>query len=553
MSSSGSSSASSNQPPPFEDVNAFLQDAPLREAVVREGAPDALGELEAVGAWCGSGEALDLAHRANAEPPRLATHDARGERIDRVVYHPAYHDLMRESVAVGLHGRLWEHLGIQATRSPGAYVARAGAFYLTAGLEMGHLCPLTMTSASVPALQAAPDVLAGWLPRLTTRSYDPRHRPATAKSGVTVGMGMTERQGGTDLREIATAAEPAPDTGPGAYTISGHKWFLSAPMSDAFLVLARAAGGLTAFLVPRLLPDGRANGLHVVRLKEKLGNRSNASAEVVIDTAVGWKVGEEGRGLATMLDMVTETRLDCAIASAGLMRAALAEAVHHARHRRVQGVPLIRQPVMAQVLADLALDVEAAVAIVFRLARAFDRVADERAAAWRRLMTPVVKYWTCKVAPAFVAEAMECLGGNGYVEASRVPRLYREAPVNAIWEGAGNAMALDVLRVLKRAPETIEIVVDDIRALIGEDPLIKQALGRLEEVLQEPRALDLRVRTLTEALAQLSAAVLLRAHAPPAVADAYVVTRLGGAYRQTYGQGLEWADTGPILDRVSPE
>jgi len=405
----------------------------------------------------------------------------------------------------------------------------------------------------VPALTVAPDLLKAWLPRITTRAYDPRHRAAATKSGITLGMALTERQGGTDLKGIATRAEPAPDTGLGAYVLRGQKWFVAAPMSDGFLVLASAPGGPTALLVPRLLPDGQANGLHLLRLKDTLGNRANATAEIELHDTIGWRIGAEGRGVAILLEMVTETRLDCAIASTGLMRAALVEAVHYARHRTLQGGRLIGLPLMAHVLADLALDLEAAVAVVFRLARAFDRVTDQRAAAWRRLMTPVVKYWTTKVAPAFIAEAMESLGGNGYVEETRLPRLYREAPVNAIWGGSGNVMGLDVLRVLKRHPETAEIVIDDLSTLSGDDPLLKQALVRIEDLLHEPRELDLRARTLAEQLAHLSAAAVLRAHAPTAVADAFIATRLAGAFRHTYGQGLEGQDTGAILARVLSE
>lgn len=545
----GANTDGANQPPPFSDINTFLLDRVLTEAVDREGGVAAPGEFEAVGARCGSAEALLVARAANRHPPQLSTLDARGERLDRIEFHPAWHELMADSTAIGLHGRLWEHLGAGGERPRGAYVARAALFYLTAGLECGHLCPMTMTSAAVAALRHQPDVLQTWLPRLTTRAYDARHRPAAAKRGVTIGMGMTERSGGSDLSGITTSAERDGD----GFRLSGQKWFLSAPMSDAFLVLAKTVEGLTAFLAPRFLPDGGANGFRLVRLKDKLGNRSNASAEVELDRTFAWRIGEPGRGLATMLDMVMETRLDCAVASAGLMRTAVATAVHHARHRTIRGTPLIRQPLMAQVLADLALEVEAAVAVTFRLARAFDCAADTRAAAWRRLMTPVVKYWVTKMAPALIAEVMECLGGNGYVEDSELPRLYREAPVNAIWEGAGNVMALDVLRVLKRDADAAAIVIEDLRELAGDEAILKAGLDRLEGLLQDPLALDARARTLTEGLAQISAAVLLHAHAPQAVADAYAVTRLGTAYRQTYGLGLDWADTGALIARVLPD
>ena len=537
-----------NQSPPLEDVNAFALDPLLKDAVVREGAGHAITTLDAWGAWCGSAEALELARSANVDSPRLKTHDAKGRRLDRVEFHPAYHALMARSVEAGLQGLAASQLVAGAVRRAGAHVERAAAFYMTAGLESGHCCPITMTNAAASALALAPSVAGEWLPKIAAPTYDPRHLPADAKTGVTLGMGMTEKQGGTDVRANTTRAEETGEDG--LYLIDGHKWFLSAPMSDAFLMLAQVKGGLTCFLVPRLQPDGRANGLRLQRLKDKLGNRSNASAEVEIEGALASRVGEEGRGVATIIEMVTATRLDCAIASAGLMRVALAEAVHHARHRRVGGQPLVAQPVMGQVLADLALDWEAASVLVFRLARAFDHADDSRAAAWCRLMTPVTKYWVCKLAPPFVAEAMECLGGNGYVEESRLPRIYREAPVNSIWEGSGNVMGLDLLRVLQKEPEVAETVLEEIRQAIGDDPALRAELAAVEGVLHEPRLLDVRARRLAEGLARLAAGAILRAHAPPAVADAFIATRLGGAARQTYGQGIDRFDTKAIIARV---
>jgi putative acyl-CoA dehydrogenase len=366
-------------------------------------------------------------------------------------------------------------------------------------------------------------------------------------------MGMTERQGGTDVRANITQAVPAGGGGPGGeYLLTGHKWFFSAPMCDAFLVLAQAPGGLSCFLVPRHLPDGTVNALHFQRLKDKLGNRSNASAEVEFHGAHGWLIAEEGRGVPSIIEMVTYTRLDCAVSSAGLMRFALAMALHHARHRMVFGKTLVAQPLMAQVLADLTLDVEAATALVFRLARSFDMAGDDRAAAWRRLMTPVTKYWVCKIAPAMVAEAMECLGGNGYVEENGLARVYREVPVNSIWEGSGNVMALDVIRVLQREPDAVDIVLEELGHAASGDPLLKAAHDRVSSVLHEPRLLDLRARTLLEGLAQLAAGAILRAHAPKDIADAFIATRLTGSSRQTYGHGLEHADTGAILSRTLP-
>jgi putative acyl-CoA dehydrogenase len=348
-------------------------------------------------------------------------------------------------------------------------------------------------------------------------------------------------------------AVPAGAGGPGAeYLVTGHKWFMSAPMCDAFLVLAQAPKGLSCLLLPRFLPDGSVNALHFQRLKDKLGNRSNASSEVEFHGAHGWLVGEEGRGVPSIIEMVTGTRLDCAVASAGLMRVMLANAIHHCRHRTVFQRKLVDQPLMSQVLADLALDVEAATALAFRLARCFDRVSDPHAAAWRRLMTPVTKYWVCKLAPAFGYEAMECLGGNGYVEEGLAARVYRELPLNAIWEGSGNVMALDLLRVLQREPETLEIVMEDLAATATGDPQLRAQLGRVQQMLHEPRLLEQRGRALTEALATLAAGAILRAHAPAFIADAFLASRLSGSPRQTYGQGLDAADTRAIVERAFP-
>ncbi|CAN1722310.1 putative acyl-CoA dehydrogenase AidB [Hyphomicrobium sp. 1Nfss2.1] len=543
-----------NQSPPFEDVNLYASDAALIEAVEREGGGHAAKSLDAFGKVAGSAEALERGRIANVESPKLATHDRQGRRRDVVTFHPAYHTLMRTSCNAGLHSSVWAHLGKRGVlRAPGAHVARAGAFYLAAQMEAGHCCTITMTNAAVPVLMQEPDVAAEWVPRVLPFEYDPAFVPAENKAAVTLGMGMTEKQGGTDVRAATTVAEPIAGAGPGReYLLTGHKWFLSAPMSDAFLVLAQAQGGLTCFLVPRFRPDGSVNALYLQRLKDKLGNRSNASSEVEFQGAWARAIGEEGRGVATIIEMVTYTRLDCAISSAGLMRFGLANAVHHAEHRTVFQKKLVDQPVMQQVLADMALDVEAATALSFRLARAFDRAEDPRASAWRRLMTPVTKYWVCKMAPPLVAEAMECLGGNGYVEEAPLARLYREVPVNSIWEGSGNVMALDVARVLQREPLAVATVMDELASAAGDDQHLRRAHARLEAMLQEPKLLDARGRTLVEALAVLGAATILRAHAPAAVADAFIATRISGDPRSTYGQGLEHADVRAILNRASP-
>lgn len=543
-----------NQPPPFEDVELFASDAALADAVEREGGGHAAKSLDAFGQLAGSAEALERGRLANEHKPQLATHDRHGRRRDVVTFHPAYHALMRSSCAEGLHSSIWAHLAKKgAAPRPGAHVARAAAFYMAAQMEAGHCCPITMTSAAVATLLHEAKLAAEWLPRILPFDYDPTFAPAAQKRAVTLGMGMTEKQGGTDVRASTTMAEPIGGGGPaGEYRLTGHKWFLSAPMSDAFLVLAQAPRGLTCFLMPRFLPDGSVNAIHLQRLKDKLGNRSNASSEVEFHGAYARAIGEEGRGVPSIIEMVTYTRLDCAVASAGLMRSALANAIHHAEHRTVFQKKLIDQPLMQQVLADMALDVEAATALAFRLARAFDRAEDPRASAWRRLMTPVTKYWVCKMAPPLVAEAMECLGGNGYVEEAPLARLYREVPVNSIWEGSGNVMALDVARVLQREPAAVETVMEELAAAVGDDQHLKRAHARIEAMLQEPKLLDARGRTLVEALAVLSAGAILRAHAPAAVADAFIATRISGDPRQTYGQGLEHADVRAILARASP-
>jgi putative acyl-CoA dehydrogenase len=543
-----------NQSPPLADVNLFTSDRALVEAVNREGGGHAVKGLTAFGVACGSAEAFERGRLANESPPRLRPFDSKGRRLDVVEFHPAYHECMQMSVQEGLHCSAWDHLAKPGSEPiAGANIARSAGTYMAIQMEAGHQCPITMTNAAVPTLLLQPELAERWVPRVLSRIYDRTFQPSPDKRGVTIGMGMTEKQGGTDVRANTTRAEPAGNGGPGAeYIITGHKWFMSAPMCDAFLVLAQAAGGLSCFLMPRFLPDGNVNALALQRLKDKLGNRSNASSEVEFQGAHAWLIGEEGRGVPAIIEMVTHTRLDCAVGSAGLMRLTLANAIHHCRHRSVFQKRLVDQPLMTQVLADLALDVEAATALSFRLSRSFDRASDPGAAAWRRLMTPVTKYWVCKVAPALAYEAMECLGGNGYVEEGLAARIYRELPVNAIWEGSGNVMALDLLRVLQREPETVEMVMDELGATAGADPYLKAQLARVQGMLHEPRKLDRRARDLAEALALLAAATILRAHAPAAVADAFVGTRISGPARQTYGQGLDWAETRAIVDRAFP-
>jgi putative acyl-CoA dehydrogenase len=542
-----------NQSPPFVDVNLYTSDRALQEAVAREGGGSAHAELEAFGALVGSGKSLDLGRLANEHPPLLKSLDPQGRRIDRIEFHPAYHEVMAISVAQGLHCATWEHLLRQEKPIAGAHVARCAGTYVAAQMEPGHCCPITMTHAAVASLLHEPSLARDWLPKLITRAYDPSHVPPEEKLAVTIGMGMTERQGGTDVRANTTRAEPIEGAGPGRpYSITGHKWFLSAPMSDAFLVVAQAKGGLSCFLLPRLAPNGEQNGIRLQRLKDKLGNRSNASSEVEFDGAFGFLVGEEGKGISTIIDMVTLTRLDCAVSSAGLMRQALARAIHHSGHRSVFQRRLIDQPLMAQVLADMALDVEAATALAFRLARAFDGGDDKREAAYRRLMTPVTKYWTCKIAPALIYEAMECMGGNGYVEEGGFPLLYREAPLNAIWEGSGNVMCLDVLRVLERSPESVELVLSELAAVGGGEPRMEAALIRIKTLLGQVARDPGLTRSLAELLALAQAGALLLAHAPEVVSDAFLATRLEGGWRHTYGAGLTRCDVGDIVGRAAP-
>jgi putative acyl-CoA dehydrogenase len=535
-----------NQSPPYENIDLFSSDAPLMEAVKGngDGGGQDLTALAAFGRQWGTAEMFALARRANENPPKLYTFDPKGFRRDVVEFHPAYHDLMRASVAAGLHASTWTPAGQRA--APPAEVARAARYYMAAQIESGHLCPITMTRAALAALAAAPSLLAQVAPKVVTASYDPAFGPWFEKSGMTLGMGMTEKQGGTDVRANSTTATPTGDS----YSVTGHKWFLSAPMCDAFLVLAQAPGGLTCFFVPRFSPDGSVNALRLQRLKDKLGNRSNASSEVEFAGAFALRVGDEGAGIRTIIQMVQLTRLDCGLASAGFMRMALAQAVHHCRYRSVFQKHLYDQPMMRAVLADLALEVEGAVALIMRLARAFDRTAtDPREAAYARLLTPAAKYWICKTAPSFIYEAMECLGGNGYVEESVLPRLYREAPLNAIWEGSGNVMCLDVLRALKRDEEAAELIADlvsEASPLIGEKATI---LDMTDESTSEGAA-----RILVGRLATLAATAALAGTAPPEVADAFVRTRFFRSHAALYGaDGIEGGTADILLRRALPE
>jgi putative acyl-CoA dehydrogenase len=536
-----------NQSPPYENTDLFSGNQALVEAVAANGAGGEAEALKAFGRRWGGADMLEQGRIANENPPKLRTFDSKGFRRDIVEFHPAYHRLMAESMQAGLHAMTWRS---DASTAPApAEVARATRYYITAQVESGHLCPITMTRASVAAFAVEPALVRSLMPKVLGRAYDPSFRPWSEKTAITVGMGMTEKQGGTDVRANSTGAVPAGE----GYLITGHKWFMSAPMCDAFLVLAQAPGGLTCFLMPRFTPDGAVNALHFQRLKDKLGNRSNASSEVEFTEAFAWRVGEEGRGVRTILQMVQLTRLDCATASAGLMRVALAQALHHARHRTVFQKRLADQPLMRTVLADLALEVEGATALVMRLCRAFDRAGNDAAEAARaRLLTPAVKYWVCKTAPPLIYEAMECLGGNGYVEEGILSRIYREAPVNAIWEGSGNVMCLDVLRAIGREREAAQEVLGALAAETADLPGAAGAADFVTRTLASSDA-EARARQAVETLALLAAAAALRASAPPTVAETFARLRLDADRRALYGAvDLSQDAARNLLERTLP-
>ncbi|MFL6259702.1 MAG: isovaleryl-CoA dehydrogenase [Thermoanaerobaculia bacterium] len=529
-----------NQPPPLEDINLFTSDRALTEALRREGAEWAEERARTFGEVVGRRETILWGFQANEHPPVLRTHDRNGNRIDEVEFHPAWHALMGLGVEHGLHALPWRE------PRPGAHVARAALFMLLAEVEAGVGCPLSMTYSAVPALRLQPEAAADWEPRVTSTVYDPRLVPSWEKGGALCGMAMTEKQGGSDVRANTTAARPAGD----GYEITGHKWFCSAPMCDAFLVLAQAPGGLSCFLLPRFTPDGERNRFHLQRLKDKLGNRSNASSEVEFRAAWARLLGEEGRGVQTILEMVNHTRLDCVIGSAAGMRWGTARAIHHAAHRKTFGKLLIDQPLMRNVLADLALESEAATTAMMRLARAYDAENGEET-PFRRLATAVLKYWTCKCAPVHAAEALECLGGNGYVEEWGMARLYREAPLNSIWEGSGNVQCLDVLRAIQKSPESLKALLAEIRAARGGDHRLDIFVNELQAQLERPEDLEARARRLVERLALALQGSLLVRHAPPEVADAFCASRLAGDGGRAFGTLPVGTDFKVILERAA--
>ena len=535
-----------NQVPPLVDYDAA--DYPvLLEGLVREDAGWAADELHTLGRLAGSEQAQQWGDLAEAHPPVLKTHDRYGHRIDEVEYLPAYHQLMRTAVEHGLHCSPWSEPG------PGAHVARAAKFLVWSQADAGHGCPISMTNAIIPALRANPELSATYEPLLTTRTYDFGLRAPLGKRGLIAGMSMTEKQGGSDVRANTTRAVVQSD---GSSRLTGHKWFTSAPMSDVFLVLAQEAdAGVSCFLLPRVLPDGSLNRMFLQRLKDKLGNHSNASAEVEYDEATASRVGEPGRGVRTIIEMVNMTRLDCIIGTAAGMRAGVAQATHHATYRAVFGKQLVDQPLMRNVLADLAVEAEAAATVALWLAGTTDRAVagDEKAAALRRIGLSVSKYFVCKRGPGHAAEALECLGGNGYIEESRMPRLYREAPLQSVWEGSGNVAALDSLRAMGREPQSLAVFFDELDSVAGADRHLDTAVVALKAELSDLDNLEIRARRVAEHMALALQGALLIRSGHPAVADAFCASRLGGDWGSAYGTLPAGVDTAAIIERATPK
>ncbi len=533
-----------NQAPPLVDHNTVTSDLALVDAVTRHASADVVDDLAALGAEASTAEAREHGMLANQHEPELVTFDRYGNRVDEVRFHPSWHWLMTRGVGHGLQAAPW------TSDHPHAHVRRAAGFFAWSQTEPGHGCPISMTYAAIPALRADDAIAKEWTPKLAAPSYDFGLRAIGEKSGALAGMGMTEKQGGSDVRANVTLAEPTAVDG--EYTLHGHKWFTSAPMNDVFLVLAQAAGGVTCFLVPRVLPDGTRNRLDVVRLKDKLGNRSNASSEMEFDGTWAQRLGDEGRGVRTIIEMVAATRLDCVLGSASLMRRALAEASWHVAHRSAFGGLLADKPLMQNVIADLAVESEAATALAIRLAAAVDNADDPHEAALRRIALPLAKYWVCKRTPMMVAEALECLGGNGYVEESGMPLLFRESPLNSIWEGSGNVNALDVLRALSREPEALNAWLVEVGAARGEDPRLDQAVNGVLELLSDTSDMEMGARRLAGQMAACLQGSLLVRYAPVEVADAFCATRLGTEYGGTLGTLPRGTDFRAIVDRATP-
>lgn len=540
--------AVTNQPPPLGPYNLYDSDPVLREALRREGAGWAEDRVRAFGGVLGQERVRDLADAANRYPPELRTFDRYGHRIDEVAYHPAYHELMTLAKAHEVHSIAW------TAHQRGGHLAHFALEYLLAQAEPGVCCPITMTYAAIPTLRKAPDIAAAWEARILSAAYDPNFVPAAEKRGATVGMALTEKQGGSDLRANATRAEPL--SADGEYALTGHKWFCSAPMSDAFLTTARTDAGVSCFFVPRWRPDGTRNPFFIQRLKDKLGDRSNASSEIEYRGTWARRIGDDGEGIRAIIDMVHHTRLDTALAAAGMMRQAAVQAIHHTAHRRAFQRLLSEQPLMRNVLADLVVEWAAATATVARVARAYDDGGDDEAARlFARIAVAVAKFWINKRLPGHVYEAMECLGGNGYVEDSGMPRLYREAPVNSIWEGSGNVICLDVLRTMEKAPDAVSVFLAEAEVARGADRRLDAAVRRLKDELRNPAEWEAQARRLVETMALILEGTLLVRHGPAAVADAFCASRLGEGWGRSYGTLPASTAFGDIiaLGRVSPD
>jgi putative acyl-CoA dehydrogenase len=532
-----------NQAPPLENYNVFGDDRPLVEALRREGAGWAEDRAVAIGEIAGRARTIRWGEDANRHTPVLRTHDRFGNRIDEVEFHPAWHELMRIGIGHGLHALPWRDPG------PGAHVARAAMFMCLSQAEAGIGCPISMTYSAIPALRAQTELAEEWESRFLSLSYDGRLVPAPDKTGALCGMAMTEKQGGSDVRANTTVARPVNGGGPGAeYEITGHKWFCSAPMCDAFLVLAQADGGLSCFLLPRFTPDGERNRFHIQRLKDKLGNRSNASSEVEFRGAWARLIGEEGRGVPTIIEMVNHTRLDCTIGSTAGMRAGVAHASHHCAHRSAFGKLLADQPLMRNVLADLSVESEAATISAMRLARTYDEDVPEL----RRLVTPVLKYWICKRGPAHAVESLECLGGNGYVEESGMPRLYRESPLASIWEGSGNVQCLDVLRAMGRSPRSVDALFAEVDEAAGAEPRLDSYVASVRNELTDLEEIEARARRVVERMALALQGSLLVRYGHPAVADAFCASRLDGEWSGAFGTLPAGTDFDAIIERHTP-
>lgn len=536
-----------NQPQPLENYNLYLADTALQSAVEREGASWAFSDLIAFGELAGQRESIERGFQANKYQPELRTHDRYGHRIDQVDFHPSYHQLMTTAIEHGLHASPW------SDPKQGAHVARAAKYYLHTQVEAAHGCPITMTFAAIPALRHQPNLLREWAPKIMARTYDPSNRPHTEKSAVTIGMAMTEKQGGSDVRRNTTRAYPIGQTGPGeAYELVGHKWFVSAPMCDAFLVLAQTDNGLSCFLVPRWRPDGSKNPLQIQQLKQKMGNAANASSETELRGALGWMVGEEGRGVRTIIEMVATTRYDCMIGSSSGMRQAAAQAIHHASNREAFGARLSEQPLMQNLLADLALESEAAMTYTMRIARAMDNQDNEHEKLLSRIATPIGKYWICKRTPNHAYEAMEVIGGTGVMENHIMPRLFRESPVNAIWEGSGNVQCLDILRAIEKQPDVLDAYFMELQKAQGANRHFDTFLNDIKSEFTDTNTLQYRGRTIADKMALGLQAALLLQHSTSDVADAFCLSRLASNGGLNYGTMPTGVNCAAIVERAAP-